>query len=111
MSIKLRNCSTLFVHTALSPSFPAMVSPSLIASVKLNLRHRPQSGTYGWLVDLINYFGYQGGFAQIEQCFQREDLTPAEMAALLAPVGRSSLLPTGAERKVNRLKQGMPTYK
>ena len=65
-----------------------MVSPSLIASVKLNLRRRRQSGTYGWLVDLINYFGYQGGFAQIEQCFQREELTPAEMAALLAPVGR-----------------------
>ncbi|XP_037071034.1 ubiquitin carboxyl-terminal hydrolase 24-like [Pollicipes pollicipes] len=51
-----------------------------------------KSGTYGWLVDLINYFGYQGGFEQVELCFERPELSPAEMSALLAPLGRGAEL-------------------
>ena len=71
------------------PFGPTPASPSVVRSANLNRLLGPQGGTYGWLVDLINYFGYQGGFAQIRQCFQREELTPAEMAALLAPVGKA----------------------
>ncbi|GFQ83735.1 ubiquitin carboxyl-terminal hydrolase 24 [Trichonephila clavata] len=42
---------------------------------------------YGWLVDLINKFGQQGGFESIQERF-KGDITGTGMAALLSPLSK-----------------------
>ena len=47
---------------------------------------------YGWLVDLLNQFGAKNGFGYIQDLFEKGDLDPVSMAAILKPLGNCAEL-------------------
>ncbi|KAK2704726.1 ubiquitin carboxyl-terminal hydrolase 24-like [Artemia franciscana] len=48
----------------------------------------PSKDPYGWLVDILNYFGSKDGFQAIQNVFAKDDLDFEQMDALLQPFSK-----------------------
>lgn len=44
------------------------------------------------MVDILNRFGTKGGFTLVQEIFERDNLDPVSMAALLKPLGNCAEL-------------------
>ena len=61
-------------------------------TIFLNVLLVSMQDPYGWLVDLLNHFGAKNGFGLIQDAFEKDDMDPVAMAAILRPLGNCAEL-------------------